>query len=303
MGLGRIAAARGQHAEAVTQFERALALFPELGAAYYALARSYRALGRDGDAERALEQHARYGARWPRIDDEILASVTSLRDDPRALLQRGVALSDSGDLEGAIAAHETALAADPSLVQAHANLIKLYGRARNWPKAEEHYRRALTLGVDVADAHYDYGVILGLQEKWDAAEEAYRRAVDVNPLHVQAHNNLGQLLERRGEFAPAAAEYRRAIDAQPTFRLGRFNLGRMLIVLGSLDDAIAEFDKLQEPRDADTPRYLFGLATAHVRAGHRDLGLKWASEAKQLALAYGQQELATAIDRELAKLK
>src|SRR5262249_725301 len=41
-GLGRIAAARLQHEAAVAHLERAVALFPEFGAAYYALARSYR---------------------------------------------------------------------------------------------------------------------------------------------------------------------------------------------------------------------------------------------------------------------
>jgi len=303
MGLGRIAADQGRHADAIAHFERAVALFPELGAAYYALARSYRSLGRTADAQRALEQHAQYGARWPRIDDAVLASVTGLRDDPRALIQRGVTLSESGDLDGAIAAHETALTGDPSLAQAHANLINLYGRARNWSRAEEHYHAAVMLGLDLADAHYDYGVILGLQEKADLAEKAYRRALDVNPLHAQARNNLGQIVERRGDFESAAAEYRLARDSQPTFRLARFNLGRMLLALGRTQEAIVEFEALQQPRDAETPRYLFGLATAHVRAGHREEGLKWATEARQLAVTHGQQELAAAIDREIARLR
>ena len=303
VGLGRIAAAEGRHAEAIVHFERAVTLFPELGAAYYALARAYRAVGRSADAERALEQHARYGARWPRIDDPVLATVATERDDPRALLQRGVAMSEAGDVEGAIAAHEAALKQDPSLVQAHANLINLYGRVRNWSKAEDHYRAAVALGLDLADAHYDYGVVLGLQEKWDLAAEAYRRAIAVNPLHTQARNNLGQILERRRDYQAAESEYRRARDTQPTFRLARFNLGRMLLVLDRTDEAIVEFEALRQPRDAETPRYLFGLATAHVRAGHREEGLKWSNEAKDLALTFGQQELAAAIDREIARLK
>src|SRR5256885_4575081 len=43
LGLGRLAAADGRHQEAVAHFERAIALFPEWGAAHYALAPSYRA--------------------------------------------------------------------------------------------------------------------------------------------------------------------------------------------------------------------------------------------------------------------
>jgi protein O-GlcNAc transferase len=166
-GLGRIAATQGRHAAAVEHFQRAIALFPEFGSAHYALALSYRALGRRDEAQAALERHGRYGARWPAVADPALAAVTTLRDDPGALLQRGVKLADGGDVDGAIAAHEAALKLDPSLAQGHANLIALYGRQRNFAKADEHYRAVVALGVNVADAHYDFGVLLGMQQRWD----------------------------------------------------------------------------------------------------------------------------------------
>jgi tetratricopeptide (TPR) repeat protein len=303
VGLGRIAAAAARHEDALKHFERAVALFPELGAAYYAAARSYRALGRTADADRALSLHARYGPRWPRLDDAILASVTLLRDDARADLLRGVSLAAAGDTEGSIAAHEAALARDPSLVQAHANLIGLYGSTRNWPKAEAHYRAAVAAGFNNAQAHYDYGVILGRQEQWEPAAEMYRKALAVNPLHVQARNNLGQILERRRDFAAAAAEYQQAVDVQPSFRLARFNLGRMLLALGRNDEAIVQFENVQQPVDAETPRYVFALSTAMVRTGKTAEGIKLAGDAQRLAIEYGQTDLAAAIARELAKLK
>jgi len=302
-GLGRIAAARGRHDVAAAHLARAVALFPEFGAAYYTLARSYGVLGRRDDAERALAAHARYGPRWPAIDDPTLAAVIALRDDADTTFQRGLKLADAGDLAGAIAAHEAALSRDPSIAQAHANLISLYGRVHDWARAEQHYRAVVALGFNLGDAHYDYGVLLGLQEKWDLAAEAYRQAIAVNPRHAQAHNNLGQILERQRLLEAAAAEYRLAADSQPAFRIARFNLGRMLIALGRMDDAIDELGQLREPRDGEAPRYLFALATAHVRAGHRDEGIKWATDAMQLALQYGQNELAAAIERDLAQLR
>src|SRR5437899_1910258 len=302
-GLGRIAAARGRHDVAIAHLQRAVDLFPEWGSAYYALALSYRALGRQDEAQRALEQYRQYGPRWPAVDDPTLDTVVASRDDAMANVRRGVRLAETGDLDGAIAAHEAALAQEPSLAEAHANLISLYGRARNWAKAEEHYRAVVALGVNLSTAHYDYGVLLGLQEKWDLAADAYRQAIAVNPHHAQAYNNLGQVLERQRQIDAAADAYRHASDSQPTFRLARFNLGRMLIALGRNDEAIAELGKLTEPRDAEAPRYLFALATAHVRAGHKDEGIKWATDARQLALTYGQVELAAAIERDLARLR
>jgi tetratricopeptide (TPR) repeat protein len=287
----------------VEHLERAVALFPEFGAAHYALALSYRTLGRRDEAQAAMERHGRFGARWPAVDDPVLATVTSLRDDPSALLQRAVRLADAGDVEQAIALHEAALALDPSLAQAHANLIALYGRQRNFAKAGEHYRAVVSLGVNVADAHYDYGVLLGLQERWDEAADAYRRALALNPLHAEAHNNLGQILERTRQFAAAAAEYRQALDSRPSLRLARFNLGRMLSAQGHPDAAVTELLKLTEPRDAEAPRYLFALSTAYVRAGQKNDGVKWAIDARDLALKFGDTALAAAIDRDLATIR
>jgi tetratricopeptide (TPR) repeat protein len=302
-GLGRIAAAQGRHAAAVEHFQRAISLYPEFGAAHYALALSYRALGRQDEARGALERHGQYGARWPAVADPVLGTITTLRSDPGALLQRAVKLADAGDVDGAIAAHEAALAIDPSLAQAHANLIGLYGRQRRFAKAGEHYRAVVALGVNVADAHYDYGVLLGLEERWDEAAEVYRRALAVNPLQAEAHNNLGQILERRRQFEPALVEYRSAIQARPTLRLARFNIGRMLIALGRPDEAVSELKGLAEPRDAEAPRYLFALSTAYVRAGQKSEGLKWGLEARDLALRFGDTALAAAIDRDLAAIR
>jgi len=303
LGLGRIAAARGRHEDAIRHFERAIALYPEFGAAYYATALSYRALGRREDAKTALDRHAQYGARWPAIPDPIADTVAALRADPAALLKRGVARADASDLDAAITAHEAALAIDPSFAQAHANLISLYGRAGRFDKAQAHYNAVVELGENVADAHYDYGVLLGMQERFDEAEQAYRKALALNPLHARARNNLGQILERKRRFEDAAAEYRRAVENEPTLRVARFNLGRMLIALDRNADAIAELEKLTEPRDAEAPRYLFALATAHLRAGHRDEAVKWATEAKALAERFGDAALAAAIERDLARIR
>jgi tetratricopeptide (TPR) repeat protein len=303
VGLGRIAATRGKHDAAIAHYERAVALFRELGAAHYGLALSYRAVGRPDDARRALALHQEHGPGWPAIEDPVLAAVRALKDDPTVELQRGKKLAADGDLKGAIAAYEAALARDPSLAHAHADLITLYGRAGNWDKAEEHYRAVVALGVELGDAHYNYGVLLGIQEKWDAAADAYRLALSVNPHLAEAYNNIGQILERSRRFEEAAGEYRRALASRPAFRLARFNLGRMLLALGRTEEAIGELEKLKEPRDADSPRYLFALAAAHVRAGRKDEGIRLATEARRLALEFGQHDLAAVIERDLARLK
>ena len=302
-GLGRIAGVEKRHAEAIELLQRAVSRFPEWGSAYYALALSYRALGQREEARRALERHAQYGPQWPTLEDPVLAAVSGLRDDPRALLVRGIRLAELGDLPGAIAAHEAALKQDPGLLQAHANLVSLYGRAGRFAEGEQEYQAALALGSQTADVHYDFGVLLGLQQKWEHSAAAYEKAIAANPSHARARNNLGDTFERRRMLQQALDAYRGAVEADPGFRLARFNVGRMLLALGKTEEAVTELEKIVEPRDPEAPRYLFALSVAYLRSGRKEDAIKWAKDAKQLAAQYGQKELAAAIERDLALLK
>ncbi len=303
LGQGRLAAQAGRHADAVAAFERAIALFPEFGAAYYGLAQSLRAIGRRDEARAALEQHRVHGTRWPAIDDPLAARVALVRDDPRGHLFRGLRLAELGDLPGAIAAHEDALVRNPSLAQAHANLISLYGRTEQWAQAEAHYKAVVAIGYNVDEAHYNFGVLLGLQRRWPEAETAFRAAIAANPLHAMARNNLGQILEGDRKLPEAEQQYRLAVDADPQLRLARYNLGRMLLATRQVEAAAAQFEQLRNPLDAESPRYLYGLAVATIQAGRREQGLQLARQARQLAGQFGQPELAAAIDRDLARLK
>ena len=122
---------------------------------------------------------------------------------------------------GAIAAHEAALALDPSIAQAHANLIVLYGRARDWPKAEAHYRAVVALGFNLADAHYDYGVLLGLQEtlgrrgrRLSAGDRRQSRITRARTT-TSARSSSGS-----SKLDAAAAAYRQAVDSQPDVPAG-----------------------------------------------------------------------------------
>ena len=86
--------------------------------------------------------------------------------------------AEAGDVDGAIAAHEAALALDPSLAQAHANLISLYGRARNFAKAEEHYRAVVTPRRQRRRCPLRLRRAAGLQEQWDWRPRRLPRARD-----------------------------------------------------------------------------------------------------------------------------
>jgi Tfp pilus assembly protein PilF len=304
-GLGRIKAAQDDAAGAAAQFEEACRLFPEFGAAHYALALAYRRLGRSDDAQREITLHQRYTNAWPGVEDPVWARIAPLRVDARAHMERGISAWKAGKLDEAISEHEEAVRLQPSLAQAHANLIILYGRQGGdaaTRQAEAHYRTVVALNSNLGEVHYNYGVLLMEQHRADEAIDAFKHALLVNPHNASAHANLALLLEQRRDFTAAEAEYRLAIEDDPTSRANRFSLGRVLIALGRLNAAITVFETLQTqpPEDADTPRYRYALAAAHLRAGHREQGLTLAREARALAERFGQTALIASIDRDLA---
>jgi tetratricopeptide (TPR) repeat protein len=301
-GLGRVEAARGRTEAAAGHFEEATRLFDAYGAAHYALALAYRDLGRAAEAGARLALYQKHLMGAPPLDDPVLEQVRRLKQDAAALLSEGIRLADAGDLAGAIRAHEGALAADPRLAQAQANLVSLYGRAQRWDKVDEHYRAAVELAPGLADVHYDYGVALIQQGRTREAADALAKTLAVDPYHARAHNNLGTLLFDQRRFDEAAAHFEEAVANEPSYRLARFNLGRARVAQGRLPEAIAAFQRILVPEDDETPRYLFALASAYVRAGDRERGIRHAREALRQAQARGQAALAASIERDLRSL-
>lgn len=302
-GLGRVAQARGDHTAAVAHLSKAIAAFPDFGAAHYALALAYRRLGKPTEAEKALQRQQRCLACWPATNDPLAASIAAVRDDAAANLKRGIALARDGHNEEAIEAHEQALRKAPSLAQARVNLIALYGRLARWPEAEAHYRQSVTAGVNVGEAHANYGQVLLVQRRAGEAIPIFRQALDANPADASSRNGLGLALEMTGDVQGASEQYRQAVASGPALRMARFNHGRTLVALGRLNDAVAEFEKLRSPEDAETPRYIFALGATLVRLGDVQRARVQIEAALKMAERFGQPALVAEIQRDLARLK
>ena len=301
-GLGRIASATGQPDRAVEHYRTAVERAPAFGAAHYALALAYRAAGRADRATPHLEAYGRFGPSRPPIADPRLDEIRTMRSTARDLIERGAKLGAAGRLDESIAAHVEALDRDPGAVQAHVNLIVLYGRTGRVDQAEAHYRAALASEPTPADAHYNYGVLLAAGRRYAEAAAAFGRALDVNPFHAPAHNNLGTLLAGRGDLEQAIEHYRQALANDPLHRGARFNLGRALVALGRPRDAIEQIEKILQPEGPETPRYLQALANAYHAAGDLAAARGSLERARAAAAASGQQQLAAAIDAQLERL-
>ena len=301
-GLGRVALSTGDSASARTHLERAIALYPAFGAAHYALAQVQR---RSGDVEGARASLARQQtclACWPVPADPWSARLAAVRSDAAALMQRGLQSAGNDDAK-AIDLHEQAVRSNPSLLQARVNLITLYARTGNLPKAETHYRAVIEAGTQLTEAHRAFGLALLAAKEPARAEPVLRLAAEGNPQDADAHNALGLIFETSNRLPEAEAAYARAVAANPRLRGLRFNHARVLVNLGRLEEASAELARLSTPDDAESARYVFAASAVGGRRGDTAVGRSLADEALARARRHGLADLAAAIEREVQKLR
>ena len=301
-GLGRIALATGDAAAARAEFERAVALYPAFGAAHYALAQAQRKSGDLAGARASLVQQQRCLACWPIPADPWTARLAAVRSDAAALMQQGLQSAGADDAR-AIDLHEQALARDARLLQARVNLITLYARTGNLPRAEAQYRAVLEAGTQEAEAHHAFGLALLASKDPVRAEPVLRRATEANPQDAEAHNALGLIYETSDRPAEAEAAYGRAVAANPRARGMRFNYARVLVNRGRLDEASEQLSRLTVPDDAESAQYVFAASAVAVRKGDVAAARRLGGEALARARKHGLTDLATRIERDLQRIR
>lgn len=302
-GLGRVQSAVGDHAAAAQSYAKACDLFPSYGAAHFALARELRRLGKAAEADQQLAAYEKVSTTEPPLDDPLFKRIRELNGGSQMHIQASMELEKAGKLDEAIHEQEQALAVDPDNVQVHVNLLSLYGRKGDPAKAKQQFDAAIKLNPGRSDAWYNYGVLLFRERSFTEAEQAFRRAVEIDPSYTEAHTNLGAIYEQQGRLDDAAQEFRTAITDRPDFPLARFHLGRILVNQQKYPEAIEQFQKALEPEDAQTPVYMYALAATYARAGDRQHAVAYLQKARDAALAHGQSQLLTSIDRDLNSLK
>lgn len=310
-GLGRIAAANNSQANqtgqanqtvAIERYRKAIELFPEYGAAHYALGLALRDQGQTSQAQEHLARSQQLKLSQPTLEDPLIISIAEMNAGASSHLKRGALLESAGQIAESIAEHEQALGINPWLVQAHINLISLYSRAGQPEKAEKHYRAAVGINPDLPDIHYNFGVLLVGQERYREAVQAFQQCLQLNPYYAEAHHNYAVLIEREGKLDEAALHYRKAIENNPNHRLAHFHLGRILVHQDKLAEAISHFQLTLTPEDRDTPTFTYALGATLVRSGEKQKGIEYLKQALKLASAMGQTQLANSIQRDLNTL-
>jgi tetratricopeptide (TPR) repeat protein len=301
-GLARVQSALRDVPAALESYRIACELTPQFGAAHYGYAMLLLQQGRASEAAAHLTASESHKNQRPITDDPLMSAVLALKEGAIVHLRRGVTLESAGRLNDSIQETERALAIDPELIQAHINLISLYGRTGQAERAEAQYKKALAVTSDRAELHYNFGVMAAGQKRFSEAARAFRAAININPSYAEAHGNLGAMLELDGRLEEAGREYREAIRVKPQYPLAHYRLGRLLLARGEAA-ALHHFERALSPETAETPTYMFALAAAHNRLGDRMKAILYGRQAMQQAAARGQTELAGKIARDLQMLE
>lgn len=226
----RALAEQGRHREAVTAYEALLATHPDLGAAYFELA---------GILDRNFQ----------RPDLAVARLVSGLerapRDAARFCNSLGVFKLRERDTEAAIALFQRAIAADPKLPDAHANLGLVHYERDAMAPAVEHYAKAVELAPNSAALLQNYALVLSRAGRGDEAIRAGQRAVKLDPNNATAWHHLGLAHRQGGHLTEALAALRKSVSV--TGHTPVFHSDLLMI---SLYDSSLSMSKLVEAHRA-----------------------------------------------------
>lgn len=198
------------------------------------------------------------------------------QSDLTPLLNRGVALQQKGDPDGALACYAEILKNHPHQPDAlhlsgiianqkgsHASAVDLIAKAievspynamyhvnlanaleamGRESAAEESLRRAIALDSAYAPAFFNLGNLLVRQERDNEAIQCYDRAIVANPSHFAACLALGQLLLKQKQAAPARQLAMMALNLQPTDSRANDLLISALLLLKEFAQALERID-------------------------------------------------------------
>jgi TolB-like protein len=130
-----------------------------------------------------------------------------------------------------------ALDLDDTLAEAHLGLAALrMVFYLDWPGAEKHAKRAITLNPQFSEVHYMYSFYLVVMRRWDEAIAEAKRALACDPFSVRINQHLGYTFYNARRYDEAIRQY------QQTLELDTHNAS----VYESLGDVYERRDRGQE---------------------------------------------------------
>lgn len=178
------------------------------------------------------------------------APAVAPKPDPAvAAFNEGATLANAGDVPGAIAKIEEAVAKKPELVAGYGALAKLYVRQKDYAKAIDRANKALSFDPDQPDIYAVLYEAYGATGDKAKAAEAKKKM----PANAAVLFNDAAKLINANKDSEAEPLLKQAIAADEKFAKAYYELGMVYVRAGKSADAKANLQKYLElePTGAD----------------------------------------------------
>ena len=178
---------------------------------------------------------------------------------------RGVALLEQFNYDGAATAFRDALKVSPDLAIARANLaIALFYASKN-QEAADAARAALTAFPESPTTHYVAGLIAKADNRLDEAAAAFERVLQLDRDDAGAKVQLGQIRTQERKYDEAIPLFQQALSAEPYNVTAAYSVALALTRAGRADEgrqAMQRFDTLR------SSAYGVTYAQTYLSQGH-----------------------------------
>ena len=155
--LGKIYLEQGMAAEAVAEFERALAIDPSNADSLYLMGKALAAQGKVDDAIDSYRRALRLVPDFPEVYNELYRAYETKGDLAHADAVWGLVRFSAGETDQALEILEKSARAGTDMVEVHLGLAMIYEKKGDTARALAEYRQALTMDASSVAARQGIG--------------------------------------------------------------------------------------------------------------------------------------------------
>jgi len=164
-----------------------------------------------------------------------------------------------------------AVEADPTLPQAYASAgAVLFFYDLEYEKAEQAFRKAITLNQSYEEAHELYAYFLSAMGRHDEAYKEIQTAINLDPLSLIINKDMGSYYFWDRQYEKAIEQFQKTIEMEPRFFITYGELGWAYSGLGLHKEALDAFSKAVEISGGARSYDIAGMGFMYAKLGEHE---------------------------------
>jgi type IV pilus assembly protein PilF len=194
-------------------------------------------------------------------DDVAQGDESDARRRARIRMELAVGYYEEGRTEVALEELRQALAADPTLGEAHNLRGMIFMRLNDMRQADESFRRAIQINPRDPDSLHNYAWLQCQQARYDEANRTFEAAIAIPTYTGRARTLMAQgvCYARAGKPADAERTLTRAYELDATNPIVAYNLADLLLKRGDLERAKFYIRRLNNSELANAESLWLGI--------------------------------------------